>query len=148
MTNRQVKIPLVSYRDREGRVRHALQYENIDVGAEWLEDFGRLNLGDDYTAEAQRSSGDQANADLEEKHGESRRESCRKGTNAEAQGVRLGGEPASNLRGLPEAKGGHDLLTFSASRTCTGSPPRCETWCGGRGPIPPGRPRPPHPGDA
>ena len=49
MTNRQVKIPLVSYRDREGRVRHALQYENIDVGAEWLEDFDRLNLGDDYT---------------------------------------------------------------------------------------------------
>ena len=43
MTRRQVLIPLASYRDLEGRVRHALQNEQVDVGDEWLEDFDKLN---------------------------------------------------------------------------------------------------------
>ena len=37
MVRREVKHPLMSYRDPDGRIRHALQGEGVDVGEEWLE---------------------------------------------------------------------------------------------------------------
>ena len=43
MVRREVKHPLMSYRDPEGKVRHALQGEGVDVGAEWLEAFDKAN---------------------------------------------------------------------------------------------------------
>ena len=43
MVSRQVAQPLMSYRDPEGRVRHALKNENIDVGEDYLEDFDKAN---------------------------------------------------------------------------------------------------------
>jgi len=43
MVRREVKLPLISYRDPEGRIRHALQGEGVDVGDEWLEAFDEAN---------------------------------------------------------------------------------------------------------
>lgn len=45
MTRREVKQPLMSYRDPEGRIRHTLQVEGegVDVGQEWLDAFDAAN---------------------------------------------------------------------------------------------------------
>ena len=43
MVRREIKQPLMSYRDPEGRIRHALQGEGVDVGDEWLEAFDEAN---------------------------------------------------------------------------------------------------------
>jgi hypothetical protein len=43
MVRREVKHPLISYRDPEGRIRHALQGEGVDVGDAWLEAFDEDN---------------------------------------------------------------------------------------------------------
>jgi hypothetical protein len=43
MVRREVNQPLISYRDPEGRIRHALQGEGVDVDDEWLEGFDAAN---------------------------------------------------------------------------------------------------------
>jgi hypothetical protein len=43
VVRREVKRPLISYRDPDGRIRHALQGEGVDVGQEWLEAFDKAN---------------------------------------------------------------------------------------------------------
>jgi hypothetical protein len=46
MVKRQVLEPLVSYRDVDGGWRHALKGEGVDVHADYLDDFDKLNEPD------------------------------------------------------------------------------------------------------
>ena len=48
MPRRQVQQALLSYRDADGTWRHALAGESVDVDADDVERFDRLNLGDSY----------------------------------------------------------------------------------------------------
>jgi hypothetical protein len=43
MVRREVKQTLISYRDPDGGIRHALQGEGVDVGDEWVEAFDEAN---------------------------------------------------------------------------------------------------------
>jgi hypothetical protein len=49
MVKRQVKQPLMSYRDVDGTWRHALAGEVIDVASDDTGRFDPLNYGADYT---------------------------------------------------------------------------------------------------
>jgi hypothetical protein len=45
MAEREVKQPLVSYRDLDGQVRHALLGEKVDVHPDHTKEFDDLNGG-------------------------------------------------------------------------------------------------------
>ena len=45
MTEREVKQPLVSYRDKDGAIRHALQGQVVDVHPDHIKEFDALNGG-------------------------------------------------------------------------------------------------------
>ena len=62
MVKRQVAQVLMSYRDLEGRVRHALKNENVDVGEEWLEDFDKLNDPEGHRTPAAKKTAPQKKA--------------------------------------------------------------------------------------
>ena len=48
--------PLMSYRDSDGTWRHGLKGESVDIAADDLERFDKLNFGNNYTNRRSRSS--------------------------------------------------------------------------------------------
>ena len=53
MAKRQIQQPLMSYRDSDGTWRHGLKGESVDIAADDLERFDKLNFGNNYTPKKQ-----------------------------------------------------------------------------------------------
>ena len=57
MVRREIEHPLISYRDPQGRIRHALQGEGVDVHPDHVKAFDEVNgVSEDTPAQTARDA--------------------------------------------------------------------------------------------